>query len=130
MTADIEGSIDGVRIRPLRSNKDSELLPEMSFEALDILQLSEFYVVSATIEDCTLERIIMIPTTGIPEGREAEVIKNVIRTKNQFIEYVAFILGDDYVQSFLENKKSSGAYDEWDQNAAMPAVLKAAVLFG
>ena len=110
MTADIESLIDGVWIRPLRSNKDSELLPEMSFEALDMLQLSEFYVVSATIEDCTLERVIMISTTGIPEGRESEVIRNVIRTKNQFIEYVAFILGDDYVQSFLENKKSSGAY--------------------
>ena len=108
MTADIESLIDGVWIRPLRSNKDSELLPEMSFEALDMLQLSEFYVVSATIEDCTLERVIMISTTGIPEGRESEVIRNVIRTKNQFIEYVAFILGDDYVQSFLENKKSSG----------------------
>jgi hypothetical protein len=124
MTADIESLIDGVWIRPLRSNKDSELLPEMSFEALDMLQLSEFYVVSATIEDCTLERVIMISTTGIPEGRESEVIRNVIRTKNQFIEYVAFILGDDYVQSFLENKKSSGAYGEWDQNTEMPAVYE------
>ena len=124
MTADIESSIDGVRIRPLRSNKDSALLPELSFEALDMLQLSEFYVVSATIKDCTLERVIMIPTTGIPEGREAEVIKNVIRTKNQFIEYVAFILGDDYVQSFLENKKTSGAYGDWEQNVAMPAVYE------
>lgn len=124
MIADVDELIDGVRIRPLRSNKDSELLPKMFFEALDMLQLSEFYVVSATIEDCTLERGIMIPTTGIPEGREAEVIKNVIRTKNQFIEYVAFILGDDYVQSFLENKKLSGAYGEWDQNTAMPAVYE------
>ena len=124
MTAGIMSSIDGIRIRPLRSNKDSELLPKMSFEALDILQLSEFYVVTATIEDCTLERVIMVPTIGIPECREAEVIKNVIRTKNQFIEYVAFILGDDYVQSFLENKKFSGTYGEWDQNNAMPAVYE------
>ena len=106
----------------------SPLLPlliySMTFGKLTETQLSEFYVVSATIEDCTLERVIMIPTAGIPEGREAEVIKNVIRTKNQFIEYVAFILGDDYVQSFLENKKSSGAYGEWDQNTAMPAVYE------
>ena len=126
ITADIKSSIDGarIRIRPFRSNKDSELLPEMTFEALDILQLSEFYAVSATIEDCTLERVIMIPTKGLPEGREAEVIKSVIRTKNQFIEYVAFVLGDDYVQSFLENKKTSGAHGEREQNAAMPAVYE------
>ena len=86
----------------------------MSFYSLDLLQLSEFYVVSASKGDCALERVVMIPTVGIPEGREAEIIKNVIRTKNQFIEYVAFILGDDYVQSFLENKKASGKYGEWD----------------
>lgn len=124
MTANISKPLDGVLIRPLRSNKESGLFPEMSFHNLEILQLSEFYVVSATIEDCTLERVIMIPTTGIPEGREDEVIKNVIRTKSQFIEYVSFILGDDYVQSFLENKKASGSYGDWDQNRAMPAVYE------
>ena len=124
MKAVVDDHLKGIRIRPLRSNKESELLPEMSFDSLDILQLSEFYVISASLEDCTLERVIMIPTAGIPEGRETEVIKNVIRTKNQFIEYVAFILGDDYVQSFLENKKSSGEYGEWDQSAPMPAVYE------
>ena len=124
MIAGMESPMDNVRIRPLRSNKESELSPVMSFESLEMLQLSEFYVVSAAIEECTLERIIMIPTAGIPEGRKAEVIKNVIKTKNQFIEYVAFILGDDYVQSFLENRKASGAYGEWDQSSTMPAVYE------
>ena len=122
--AGIVSPIEGVRIRPLRSDKESKLLSEMSFDSLEMLQLSEFYVVSATIEDCTVKRVIMIPTAGIPEGRETEVIKNVIRTNNQFIEYVAFILGDDYVQSFLENKKASNAYGESDQNNAMPAVYE------
>lgn len=122
--ADIDYKMDGVIIRPLRSNKESELLPEMKIDSLDMLQLSEFYVVAATIDDCTLERVIMIPTSGIPEGRDAEIIKNVIKTRNQFIEYVAFILGDDYVQSFLENKKAAGGYGDWDQNSAMPAVYE------
>lgn len=124
VAADIDDEQDGVVIRPLRSNKESVLMPEMAFYSLDMLQLSEFYVASVTIEECTLERVIMIPTSGIPEGRDAEIIKNVIKTRNQFIEYVAFILGDDYVQSFLENKKSSGGYGEWDQNSAMPAVYE------
>lgn len=124
VAADIDDEQDGVVIRPLRSNKESVLMPEMAFYSLDMLQLSEFYVASVTIEDCTLERVIMIPTSGIPEGRDAEIIKNVIKTRNQFIEYVAFILGDDYVQSFLENKKSSGGYGEWDQYSAMPAVYE------
>ena len=124
VAADIDDKQDGVVIKPLRSNKESVLMSEMAFNSLDMLQLSEFYVASVTIEDCTLERVIMIPTSGIPEGRDAEIIKNVIKTRSQFIEYVAFILGDDYVQSFLENKKSSGGYGEWDQNSAMPAVYE------
>lgn len=134
ISADIDSKVDGVSVRPLLSSKEetnkagsskkSELLPEMEFTALDILQLSEFYVVSAAIDDCTLERVIMIPTSGIPEGRDAEIIKNVIKTKNQFIEYVAFILGDDYIQTFLENKKSSGAYGGRNQNSTFPAVYE------
>ena len=124
VAADIDDKQDGVVIKPLRSNKESVLMSEMAFNSLDMLQLSEFYVASVTIDDCTLERVIMIPTSGIPEGRDAEIIKNVIKTRNQFIEYVAFILGDDYVQSFLENNKSSGGYGEWDQNSAMPAVYE------
>lgn len=124
ITADTANTVSGVTIRPLRSNKESELLPEMDFHSLDMLQLSEFYVVTATIDDCTLERVIMIPTFGIPEGREAEIIKNVIKTRKQFIEYVAFILGDDYVQSYLENKKAAGGYGEWDKNSALPAVYE------
>lgn len=124
ITADVKGQIAGVMIKPLRSNKESEFLPEMEFNSMDTLQLSEFYVISATIEDCTMERVIMIPTSGIPEKRDAEIIKNIIKTRNQFIEYVAFILGDDYVQSFLENKKSSGEYGDWEQNNDMPAVYE------
>lgn len=124
ITADTANTVSGATIRPLRSYKESELIPEMDFRSLDMLQLSEFYVVTATIDDCTLERVIMIPTFGIPEGREAEIIKNVIKTRKQFIEYVAFILGDDYVQSFLENKKAAGGYGEWDKNSALPAVYE------
>lgn len=124
ITAKIDSELDGVTIRPLRSNKESELLPKMSFEFLDMLQLSEFYVVSASIDNCTLERVIMIPTSGMPEGRDTEIIRNVIRSKKQFIEYVSFILGDDYVQSFLENKKATGSVGDWDQNRVLPAVYE------
>ena len=131
ITAKLDRKLDGITIRPLRSNKESELLPKMSFESLDMLQLSEFYVVSASIDDCTLERVIMIPTSGMPEGRDAEIIRTVIRSRKQFIEYVSFILGDDYVQSFLENKKATGAVGDWNQSKALPAVyekmLKASV---
>lgn len=66
----------------------------------------------------------MIPTSGLPEGRETEIVKSVIKDRKSFIEYVAFVLGDDYVQSILENGKSSGAAGGWDAGDVMPAVYE------
>lgn len=124
VTVEIDEKMEGAKIRPLSSNKESELLPECEFLLLSALQLSEFYVLSVTVDDCTLERVIMIPTSGLPDGRETEIVKSVVKDKNSFIEYVAFVLGDDYVQAFLENKKASGATSEWDNGNVMPAVYE------
>ena len=74
--------------------------------------------------DCHLERVILIPTVGIPEERNAEIIKHIIRSEKQFFEYVAFILGDDYIQSFLENQKLSGVYGEWGKSDSQAAVYE------
>lgn len=124
ISVDIDHDLDGVKIRPLRSKKESEIMQEISFVSLDLLQLSEFYVVSASQEDCTLERVIMIPTSGMPEGREDEIIRDTVKTNKHFMEYVSFILGDDYVQSFLENKKASDMDGESNQIRTMPAVYE------
>ena len=81
-------------------------------------------MISASIDDCTLERVIMIPTAGIPGGRDEEIIRSVIKDKRSFIEYVSFILGEDYVQSFLENKMSKGDNSDWGMGAELPAVYE------
>lgn len=121
-----------IRIRPLRvKNRYEDLSEQVVFDNLAALELSEFYAISVTKDDCTLERVIMIPTEGIPEERDAEIIKSVISNRRAFIEYVAFVLGDDYIQSFLENKKAAGEYGDWESGEIVPAVyekmLKAAV---
>ena len=124
--AKVKHNMEDVTIRPIRCKDKCECIiqPTIEFQSLDILQLSEFYVVSASVDDCRLERVIMIPTSGIPEERETEIIRNVIRSEKQFFEYVAFILGDDYIQSFLESQKFSGAYGEWGRNDGQTAVYE------
>ena len=123
--------IEGVSIRPLRLKEGCLLTNIIVFENLELLQLSEFYVIAVTVDDYILERVIMIPTEGIPEERDSSVIKSVINSRRAFIEYVAYVLGDDYVQTFLENSKVDGAYAEWKKAELMPAVyekmLKASV---
>ncbi len=132
VNADITEAVNNVMIRPLSSNKSTILMPQMTFESLSELQLSEFYVVTATMDECSLERVIMIPTVGLPVGREAEIVRSVIKDRKSFIEYIAFILGDDYVQSFLENQKISRESVSWDIKNSLPAIyekmLKTSVL--
>ena len=113
-----------VMIRPLLSQKSSALLPQIVFHSLEVLQVSEFYVVSVTIDDYSLERVIMIPTAGIPGERDAEIIKSVIKDKKSFIEYIAFILGEDYIQAYLENKKASSYSGKWSTADDIPAVYE------
>ena len=115
---------DNVTIRPLLSSKISNIDTLIIFESLDKIQLSEFYVISVRIDDYSIERVIMIPTTGLPDDREAEIIKSVVKDRKSFIEYVSFILGDDYVRSFLENNNASGRGIDWNTSGAMPAIYE------
>jgi hypothetical protein len=42
----------------------------------------------------------------MPENRESSVVNSIIKDKNGFIQYISFVLGDDYLLSLLENKNS------------------------
>lgn len=131
LTIDMTTPFEGVMIRPLRLKEGCALAKEIEFNRLELLQLSEFYVVSVKVDDYPLERVIMIPTEGMPEERDSSIIKSIINNRRAFIEYVAYVLGDDYVQTFLENSKVDGSYAEWKKAELMPAVyekmLKASV---
>lgn len=124
ISVDMKEKSDNVTIHPLLSRKESNLDSLVIFESLDKIQLSEFYVISVRIDDYSIERVIMIPTVGIPDDREAEIIKSVVKDRKSFIEYVSFILGDDYVRSFLENKNASGGGIDWNTSGAMPAIYE------
>lgn len=55
--------------------------------------------------DDTIRRIIMIPTSGFPDDRESAAVNSVVKDRASFVEYIAFVLGDDYVASMLEGKQ-------------------------
>jgi hypothetical protein len=105
-----EGNIS---ITPFRRNVPMPLENNMTFPQLDILQVSEFYMVRVTSGDMTIDRIIMVPTAGIPEDRENAVVNSVVKDKRTFVEYVAFVLGDSYLLSLMEERSltSSGSWN-------------------
>ena len=95
-----------VFIKPLLSNKEQTLSEHIIFDNLEMLQLSEFYIIKAVSGDENVQRLIKIRTENMPENRESSVVNSIIKDKNGFIQYISFILGDDYLLSLLENKNS------------------------
>ncbi len=115
---------DDISISPFRSPQKKALNEEMVFENLDILKLSEFYEIIAKDGEEELHRIIMIPTTGIPQERDSAVVNSVVKDKATFVEYVSYVLGDSYLSSFVEEKqiKESGLFRQ--SRDVMPALYE------
>ena len=114
-----------IYLMPLRSNKSAKVSKHVEIHELEILQLSQFYRLVISGKDTKIERIVMIPTTGLPEERENQVVQSIVANKKTFIEYVAFVLGDDYLLSIIEAKRlaDSGIYNG-REGMMMPAVYE------
>lgn len=116
-----EGNIS---ITPFRRKVPMPLESAMVFPQLDVLQVSEFYLLRVTNGDMTVERIIMIPTTGIPENRENAVVNSVVKDKRTFVEYVAFVLGDNYLLPLMEERSLASAESRGNGHESLPALYE------
>ncbi|MCQ2977309.1 MAG: hypothetical protein MJ232_04770 [archaeon] len=97
-------NIDSIKINPLLSDKEEEIDDKIVFKDLDKLQLSEFFITTIKENDETFKRVIKIPTENMPTDRENEVINSIIKDKDSFIVYVAFLLGEEYILTGFDNK--------------------------
>ena len=115
-----------VEIRPLLSRRYEVLSEDISFSKLAMTQLSEFYVIAVSEGERRLERLLIIPTDGIPEDREKQVVASVVSNRECFYRYIAFLLGDDSILSMVEVDTAYGdpAYHANHQAAPVPALYE------
>ena len=92
-----------IELCPLLSNNSQKFSEKMIFENLNKLLLSEFFIIRIN----EIERIIKIETEGMPNDRKNEVISNIIRNKDDFIEYISLLFGDDYYSNFISPDEKS-----------------------
>ena len=107
-----------VTLRPLLSNRVEWFGEDIYFAKLTVDQLSEFYVISVSDGESTVERVLIIHTDGLPEDRERAVVSKIVNDKDCFYRYIAFLLGDDSILSVLEaNETGAGTADKsaWKQ---------------
>ncbi|HAG11461.1 MAG TPA: hypothetical protein DCK76_08810 [Desulfotomaculum sp.] len=76
---------------------------------LSLLELGEFYIVEARIGEDKLRRVIKIRTEGIPAERDSMVLRSIIKDRNTFLRYIAFLLSDDYLLAALEQAEQKAA---------------------
>ena len=124
VSGEIADEWKNVSIAPLRRNVYTEFAGEMIFPEMEILQLTEFFRIRIQGQKEQITRIIMIPTSGFPEDRESAVVNSVVKDKRSFIEYVAFVLGEDYLMTMLEERtlSSSGLWSS--ESGRMPALYE------
>ena len=97
-----------VLIRPLLSRKTADFGENVFFEDLTMDQLSEFYIVTVSAGKNTVERVLIIPTKGLPKNRENAVISKIVNDEDCFYRYIASLLEDDPMMSALELNAHEG----------------------
>lgn len=105
-----KGCLPDVTIYPLGCEAVAAMLADgLVFGRIPLVMLTEFYVIKVG----GLQRLIKVPTTGIPtEERDRAIFRSMIDTPAKFINYLALMLSDDPVyydheiRRFEEEQKS------------------------
>lgn len=124
MDRELENAAAEILLAPLQRANFLPIAKEMIFLELDVLQLTDFFQVKVKRGSAEVTRIIMVPTIGLPEERESAVVNSVIKDKRSFVEYIAFILGDDYLLSLLEGSILGKSGFFGNQADRMPALYE------
>lgn len=119
------GGCPEAEIAPARTARTQPLSEEVMFNDISALELTELYRITIKGKTDSITRMILIPTK-MPDNRDEMVIRSILNNKRAFIDYLAFILGDDYVLSAMEID-SSFISDHPSRNSAeesLPAIYE------
>ncbi len=86
---------DNVSIRPLFSRNEQPTAVRTEFRDVTLKELSRLYKITARGVTETAERIITIPTDGIPDERYGAVVAAIIPDSRSFYAYLSFILEEN-----------------------------------
>lgn len=114
-----------VSICPLFSNAAQPLSSKITFEGLPLKELSQFYKIVVKGKDRSLERIVVIPTAGLPiKERDSHIIASIVPDRQRFYAYLSFILADNPVLGALDAfRVLRGESDDKAAGAIYPVAL-------
>ncbi len=86
-----------ITIAPLLSKRDTTIQETITFEALQLNEISDFFKVSITDGDNTIQRVVIIPVSGLPVDRDKTVFSSMIKNPACFYNYISFLLDENYI---------------------------------
>ncbi|MCE7792205.1 phospholipase D family protein [Salipaludibacillus sp. CUR1] len=110
-------------IMPLLSGKERRVTPYTVINDLSLSELGEFYIVKAIKEEAEVKRVIKINTENMPEERDNDIYKRIIKDKHTFFKYVAFLLSDNALMAALEHGEIHKGAGKWEQSSFFMPVL-------
>ena len=100
----------------------------VAFEKMNIDELSEFYILTATSPDGThYETIVKIETTGMPSDRDQEIYRGIIKTKKDFFRFLELMLTDtplQYISSEILLKEFGAKGTKDEEGIAFPSLYE------
>ena len=84
-----------VYISPLQKDYKQKWTGKVKFENMKADELSEFYILSATSTDGKQHKaIIKIETESLPQCRDSEIYKGIIKSEKDFFHFLEYMLTD------------------------------------
>ena len=119
------GGFPDAEIAPARTVRTQQLDERVVFDGISALELTELYRITVKGETDSITRMILIPTE-MPSDRDDMVVRSILKDKRAFVDYLAFILGDDYVLSAMEMEASMAATDtsRFSVEDGLPAIYE------
>lgn len=117
----------------LAQGKRQTLSSETILSGLNLLELSEFYMVTAHGESQDLSKLIRVSTTPMPENREEKILAHYFDQPEKFALYIGLVLAgrDTYSRACIMNGVMNGRESMGSISLQMPALyeqlLKASV---
>lgn len=114
-----------VTVQPLLSDRAAAFAKKMVFPAMSLDELSKFYSVLVSDGEISVQRVLVIPTDDIPEGREERIVANVLEDDKGFYKYITFLLGNNKVIAALEERnRREGSEKQDHQKPFGPALYE------
>ena len=117
-----------VTISPMRRVAPEPLSEEVCFNSISLTELSEFYSVKVSNEHGSIEKIIIVPTQGIPEERDNRIVSSIIKRSGSFLDYVCYVLGNGSIVDLMDIRETESKIQGeggWNaSHATMPALYE------